>query len=148
VAYEFKFVRTIEFSETDMAGIVHFSNFSKYMESAEHRFFRSIGFSIVTDQTKPPVGWPRVHTSFDFKKPLHFEDKIEIHLLVAELRSKSISYQFRFNKINNENSEIAATGKLTTVCVSRTIDGKMKACDIPKEISEKIEVAPVNILEY
>lgn len=147
MAYEFKFVRTIEFSETDMAGIVHFSNFSKYMESAEHRFFRSIGYSIVTDETNPPVGWPRVHTSFDFKKPLRFEDKIEIHLLVSELRSKSITYQFRFNKINEDTLELAATGRLTAVCVSRTIEGTMKACDIPKEIAAKIEVAPDDLLE-
>ncbi|MBT4624880.1 MAG: acyl-CoA thioesterase, partial [Verrucomicrobia bacterium] len=33
MAYEFKFVRTVEFSETDMAGIVHFSNYCKYMEA-------------------------------------------------------------------------------------------------------------------
>ena len=56
MAYEFKFVRTVEFSETDMAGIVHFSNYSKYMEAAEPRFFRSIGHSIVPAQIAPPVG--------------------------------------------------------------------------------------------
>ena len=89
------------------------------MESAEHRFFRSIGYSIVTSNLDPPIGWPRVHTSFDFKKPLRFEDEIEIHLLVAELRSKAITYQFRFNKLNGNDRELAATGKLTVVCVSR-----------------------------
>ena len=93
MAHEFKFVRTVEFSETDMAGIVHFSNYCKYMESAEHRFFQSIGFSIFTSNLDPPIGWPRVHTSFDFKKPLRFEDEIEIHLLVTELRSKAITYR-------------------------------------------------------
>ena len=147
MAHEFKSVRTIEFSETDIAGIVHFSNFCKYMESAEHRFFRSIGYSIVTSELDPPVGWPRVHTSFDFKKPLRFEDEIEIHLLVAELRSKAITYQFRFNKLNDNERELAATGKLTVVCVSRDADGTMKACDIPAEIASKIEVAPADLLE-
>ena len=146
MAHEFKFVRTVEFSETDMAGIVHFSNFCKYMESAEHRFFRSIGFSIVTSELDPPIGWPRVRTSFDFKKPLRFEDEIEIHLLVAEIRSKAITYQFRFNKLNSNERELAATGKLTVVCVSRSDDGTMKACDIPKVISSKIEVAPAEML--
>ena len=146
MAHEFKFVRTVEFSETDMAGIVHFSNFCKYMESAEHRFFRSIGFSIVTSELAPPIGWPRVHTSFDFKKPLRFEDEIEIHLLVAEIRSKAITYQFRFNKLSGNECELAATGKLTVVCVSRSDDGTMKACDIPKEIASKMEVAPAEML--
>ena len=88
MAYEFKFVRIVEFSETDMAGIVHFSNYCKYMEAAEHRFFRSIGYSIVADQTDPQVGWPRVQVEFDYKKPLRFEDEIEIHLLVEDCEKR------------------------------------------------------------
>jgi acyl-CoA thioesterase FadM len=31
MAYEFKAVRSVEFYETDMAGIVHYSNFFRYM---------------------------------------------------------------------------------------------------------------------
>ena len=147
MAYEFKFVRTVEFSETDMAGIVHFSNYCKYMEAAEHRFFRSIGYSIVAGQTGPAVGWPRVHVGFDYKKPLRFEDEIEIHLLVARLRSKSITYKFRIKKISGDQPELAATGEMIVVCVSLTKDGAMKACTIPKDFAAKIEVAPAGLLE-
>ena len=147
VAYEFKFVRTVEFSETDMAGIVHFSNYAKYLEAAEHRFFRSIGYSIVAAPTDPRVGWPRVHVEFDFKKPLQFEDEIEIHLLVARLRSKSINYKFRIHKLNGGQPELAATGEMTVVCVSTAERGAMKACHIPEEVAAKIEVAPAKLLE-
>ena len=147
MAYEFKFVRTVEFSETDMAGIVHFSNYCKYMEVAEHRFVRSIGYSIVADQTDPRIGWPRVHVEFDYKKPLRFEDEIEIHLLVARLRSKSITYKFRIHKLNGGQPELAATGELTVVCVSLAERGAMKACNIPEEVASKIEVAPAELLE-
>ena len=34
MAYEFKVQRRVEFSETDMAGIVHYANFFRYMETA------------------------------------------------------------------------------------------------------------------
>ncbi len=44
--YEFKLTRRVEFAETDMAGIVHFANFFRMMESTEHAFFRSLGFTI------------------------------------------------------------------------------------------------------
>ena len=44
-------------TDTDMAGIVHFSNFFRYMERVEHAFFRSLGFSIVD---KPVEGEERV----------------------------------------------------------------------------------------
>ena len=44
--YEFTFTCRIEFAETDLAGIVHFANFYKMMENAEHAFFRSMGFIV------------------------------------------------------------------------------------------------------
>ena len=46
--YEFKTIRRVEFSETDMAGIMHYSNYFRFMETAEHAFFRSLGLSIFT----------------------------------------------------------------------------------------------------
>ena len=38
----FEIQRHVEFYETDMAGIVHFSNFFRYMETCEHAFVRSL----------------------------------------------------------------------------------------------------------
>src|SRR6476646_10210128 len=99
MAHEFCLRRRVEFSETDMAGIVHYSNFFRYMESAEHAFFRSLGFSVVTRDVDSPLGWPRVHASCDYESPLKFEDEVEIHLLVKEKKSKSLSYEFRFRKM-------------------------------------------------
>jgi acyl-CoA thioester hydrolase len=138
---EFKIVRRVEFSETDMAGIVHYSNFFRYMEAAEHAFFRSLGFSVVTRQTDPPVGWPRVHAECDYKQPLRFEDEIEVHMLVSRKKSKSLSYVFRFRKLNANPPVEVAHGSLTVVCVTHK-DGRMKAAPIPKIISDKIQVAP------
>ena len=45
---KFTTTRRVEFCDTDMAGIVHFSTFYKWMEQAEHDYFRSLGLSIVT----------------------------------------------------------------------------------------------------
>ncbi|MHC4993297.1 MAG: acyl-CoA thioesterase, partial [Planctomycetota bacterium] len=44
--HDFKLLRTVEFFETDMAGIVHFSNYFRYMEATEHAFFRSFGATV------------------------------------------------------------------------------------------------------
>ena len=40
--------RRVEFVDTDMAGIVHFTNFFRYMEQAEAEFFRSQGHSLAS----------------------------------------------------------------------------------------------------
>lgn len=141
MAYEFKVVRRVEFSDTDMAGIVHYSNFFRYMEAAEHEFFRSLGFSVVTRQVDPPVGWPRVHAECDYKQPLRFEDEVEIHMVVSEKKSKSLTYLFRFRKLNGAAPVEVARGSLTVVCVTHQ-RGRMKAATIPREIADKIEAAP------
>ena len=148
--YEFKAVRRVEFSETDMAGIVHFSNFFRYMETAEHGFYRSLGSSVSLDHFDPPLGFPRVHAACDYKKPLRFEDLVEIHLLVKEKRSRVLSYFFRFSKVapegSSESSQLVATGVLTVVCVAHDKSGRMEAVSIPPELAEKIEAAPPELL--
>lgn len=146
MAYEFKLIRRVEFSETDMVGIVHYSNFFRYMESAEHGFFRSLGFSVVTRQVDPPLGWPRVHAECDYKHPLRFEDEVEVQMLVSEKKSKSLSYIFRFFKLNTDPLLEVARGSLTVVCVMHK-DGTMRAATIPKSIADKIDVAPDHILD-
>src|SRR5580700_3586665 len=123
MAYEFKAIRRVEFSDTDMAGIMHFSNFFRFMETAEHAFFRSLGFSVMMKELQPPIGWPRVHAECDYKRPLRFEDEVEVRLAVKEKRSKTISYQFRFRKVGE--TEDAARGLVTVVCVTWDAAGRI-----------------------
>ncbi len=140
MAYEFKQIHRVEFAETDMAGIVHFSNFFRYMEVTEHAFFRSLGLSIFTQIEGGTVTWPRVHADCDYKNPLRFEEEVEILLRVREKKHRSLVYGFTFRK---REGEIVAEGTLITVCVK--VDeqtSKMKAVPIPEAISRMIEAAP------
>jgi acyl-CoA thioester hydrolase len=146
MAYEFKAVRRVEFSDTDTAGIMHYSNFFRFMETAEHGFFRSLGFSIFKDKAHPQVGWPRVHAECDFHAPLAFDDQVEIHLLVSAKKSKALSYVFIFHKLNATPPVKVARGSVTVVCVTQQPDGKFSACPIPAAIAEKIQVAPADLL--
>lgn len=150
MAHRFLHRRRVEFADTDVAGIMHFSNFFRFMEVAEHAFYRSLGFSVHpfrhgSDTDGPNVGWPRVHASADFRLPLHFEEEIEIELLIEELRNKTIHYHFQFwkNPDSSEERTLAATGRFTVVCVSFDAETRrMKAVAIPDEWREKLEVAP------
>jgi len=146
MAYQFKIRRIVEFSDTDMAGIVHHAVFFRYMESAEHAFFRSLGLSVAPPKTPTSVGWPRVHTEADFSAPLRFEDEVEIQLLVAEKKSKALTYAFRLRKMNAAEPYEVARGKITVVCIKMS-NGKMKATNIPKSIADKIQIAPARLLK-
>lgn len=143
MASEFVITRSVEFSETDMAGIMHYSNFFRYMEAAEHAFFRSLGYSVAARPGAPRVGWPRVHASCDYHRPLRFEDQVEVRLRVLEKKSKALTYGFAFWKIKGAAPEEVARGRLTVVCVTHLPDGSLKATTIPEEIACRIEVAEV-----
>lgn len=152
MAHQYFHRRRVEFAETDAAGIMHFSEFFRYMESAEHAFYRSLGLSVhpfhreddLPDQA-PLVGWPRVHASADYRAPLRFEEEVEIELLVERIANKTIHFFFRFWKHPDEldRRSVAATGRLTVICVSFVTDSShMKAVAIPDEVREKIHSAP------
>ena len=144
--HEFRLTRRVEFHETDLAGIVHFANFYRYMESVEHAFLRSLGHSVVMHQFDPPLGFPRVHASCDFRRPLRFEDTFELHLLVREVRRRSIAYQIRFRRTDPGPMEEVAVGSLVVACVRKNADGTMEAVPIPPGLAARMEAAPAEKL--
>ena len=54
----FHTTRRVEFGETDLAGVVHFANFFRYMESAEVEFLRSRGVSVRLKWEGQEIGFP------------------------------------------------------------------------------------------
>ena len=148
MAFEFKITRRVEFAETDMAGIVHFASFFQYMEEAEHAFYRSLGFSVHQPTDDGFVGWPRVQATCDFRRPLRFEEQIEVHLLVRDKQAKSIEYQFVFRARRDSGNVEVARGTLKVVCAVRSnAQSELKAIAIPSRIAEQIEVSPRELLD-
>ncbi len=133
---EFRMTRRVQFHETDAAGIVHFSCFFRYMEEAEHAFWRSVGLSVAGPDS--PFGWPRVAVSADYRQPLRFEDEVEIHLQIVAMTERTLKYLCQMSL----GSTVVANLTMTTVCVTRSGPGKiMKAAALPAALRDRFEVA-------
>jgi acyl-CoA thioester hydrolase len=146
---EFRILRTVEFSETDMAGIMHFSNFFRWMESCEAAFYRSLGLPLISFVPGNVVGWPRIKASCEYKAPLRFNDQVEVRLLVKEVRTKGVVFQFQFCRTDGQGqvlTDLAAHGEIVAVCVTADASGKMTAQPIPAEVKSKLEIAPTDLL--
>jgi YbgC/YbaW family acyl-CoA thioester hydrolase len=126
--------RRVNFHETDAAGIVHFSCFFLYMEEAECALWRSAG---LRNEPTDDLAFPRVAASFDFHRPLRFEDEFDARIRIAEIGTKSIRYSCELALA----SEVVATGSMTIVCVRVTPDQPMRATPIPADIVDRFEVA-------
>ena len=150
MTHEFKMQRTVEFAETDMAGIMHFSNYFRYMEVTEHAFFRSLGLKVHTHSPSGVWGWARGHAECSFRKPLCYEDVVELHLLVREKRSRSITYEVIFRRQQTDGGSQksptfveVARGSITVICIAKPGEhGQLSAMLIPPEIDSLIETAP------
>jgi acyl-CoA thioester hydrolase len=121
----------VQFSETDAAGIVHFSCFFRYMEDAEHALWRENGLRI--HQADAPIGWPRVATAFEFHRALKFEQEFDVTIRVAEIGKRTISYTCEIT----QDSQRIATGTLKIACVNKLPDGTMKSTEIPEDIARR-----------
>jgi acyl-CoA thioester hydrolase len=134
VPSEFRVRRRVQFHETDMAGLVHFSWFFRYMEEAEHAMWRAAGLSI-----HPPddeIRWPRLAASFEFHGALTFEDEFDVCLRVAERTRKTMRYACRLEK----DDVRIATGSMTIACVRKRPNQPMQAIEIPADIAARFPV--------
>ena len=126
----------VEFSDTDMAGIVHFTNFYRWMEHAEHAYFRSLGLKIIEEQPDgSTISWPRVSCACSFKAPAYYNDVLEVRLTALRKGEKSLAMQFEFFR---DETRIAV-GELKTVCCRIREGEPMRSIAIPSEYDEKIQ---------
>lgn len=137
---DFCWERRVEFSETDAAGIVHFSSLIIYMEQAEHALLRSLGLSVAPSATSNPrvsgeqLSWPRVRVEVDFQSPARFEDVLQAVVSVHSLGRTSVTYSCKLSL----GDRVIAKGKMTSVCCRRE-DGGLKAVEIPSGIRDLLK---------
>jgi acyl-CoA thioester hydrolase len=128
--------RRVQFHETDAAGIVHFSRYILYMEEAEHALWRSAGLSIAPRDS--PVAWPRTTVSFEYLRPLHFEEEVDVHVRIVDIADRTIRYSCELWR----GDEKVASGSMTIACVTRKAGDRMRSAPIPEEVAARLAVAP------
>ena len=127
--------RRVEFVDTDMAGIVHFTNFFRYMEQAEAEFFRVHGYSLASPLVNGvALGWPRVAASCSFKAPAYHNDVLEVRIFVRRRGFKSLTLQFQFWR----GTVLIATGQIKTAYCRFRPGQPIESLEIPSEFDEML----------
>ena len=126
--------RRVLFHETDMAGVVHFSCYFKYMEEAEHALWREAGLTIA--RRGGEIGWPRVAASFDYKRALHYDEQFEVAVRIVAMTPRTIRYACTITRAG----EPVASGSMTIACVTQQGNEPMRSAPIPAEVAERLGV--------
>jgi acyl-CoA thioester hydrolase len=130
----FRYSRQVKFYETDLAGVVHFSNYFRFMEEAEHALWRAAGLTV--DRAGADLGYPRVSATFDYKSPLFFEDAFTIVARIHSVTKRTIKYSFVFTR----GDTAIGAGSLTTACAARDTES-MRAVEIPADVVPRLRAA-------
>ena len=130
-----KVFRRVEFAQTDAAGIMHFSTYYFFMESAEAELFRILNADLLWKEAGLECGFPRVDSQCRFLRPVQFGDEIRIELRVAELTHTRIRYAFDFF---SETGERCAEGSLMVAAAKRNPNGKLTTCYLPETLYEAL----------
>jgi 4-hydroxybenzoyl-CoA thioesterase/acyl-CoA thioester hydrolase len=116
-----------------MAGVLHFSNYFRYMEEVEHAFWRSLGRSVITPEGLHTMSWPRVAVSCEYFAPARFEDELTLAFRLTHVGGRSLSFEVDFFR----EGTLIASGKVTAVCCGMK-DGAFSPMQIPDELRAKL----------
>jgi acyl-CoA thioester hydrolase len=131
VPREFRLQRRVQFHETDLAGMVHFSWYFRYMEEAEHGLWRALGLTVASRDDH--LRFLRVAASCDYRAPLRFEDEFDTVIRVDALGSRSIRYAC----VITHGATRVANGSMTVACVDIAAKPP-RAVDIPEPIAQRL----------
>lgn len=129
--------RRVEFADTDMAGMMHFSNYLRFMEQAEQDYVRSRGLRPMWTTSEGSFGFPRVSAACDFLRPAKFEEILEVEVRVGQVGQKSVTYEFEFRQAGT----VIARGRMSSVYCRVAPNGDVESLPIPLEYKRKLNVS-------
>lgn len=135
----FKFERTINYYETDKMGIVHHSNYIRFLEEARCKWLESVDLSMAKIEA---LGFriPTIEVNCKYKTGVTNDDKIIIELIVEEFNGVRMKIKYRV--VNAENDALvmeAYTEHCFTNADGRPINVKKYNKEVYDKISSLVE---------
>jgi YbgC/YbaW family acyl-CoA thioester hydrolase len=125
----FKHVFRVHWVDTDVAGVMHFTNFLRYFEACEEEFYRSISLPFNAIREKYGIMLPRVDVHCQYKAVCRFDDFIEVTMRVREVAEKTVTYDFQ--TVRQHDGKLAAEGSMKCIAVN----SDWKAVPLPAELA-------------
>ena len=130
------FLRKINYYETDRMGVVHHSNYIRFMEEARCYWLESVGMPFEAME-EAGVTIPTLEVSCSYKHHITYGDTILIEMYTTEYTGVRMTVKYRI--INEKTGKLVATGE-TKHCFTNK---ELRPINLKKhspEFSEKFEM--------
>lgn len=108
------FVLRVYYEDTDLAGIVYYANYLKFIERARSEWVRSLGVDQTQLRAQHGLVFAVRRVEADFLRPAHFDDSLTVD---THLRSHSAARLF-LDQTVRRGDEIVFTAQVTLVCLT------------------------------
>ena len=137
------YIRKAKYYETDQMGIIHHSNYIRWMEEARIDLLDQIGFPYRRFEEMGYIS-PVLHAECEYKKSIKFDDEVKIVVSLQELGR--VKFTLRYDIYNLSEEGVLSAYGTTTHCFLKKngrpvlIDRDMKEfSDVMRGLSEKTE---------
>lgn len=131
------YIRTAKYYETDQMGVIHHSNYIRWMEEARVDMLNQLGYPYRKFEEMGYIS-PVLHAECEYKKSVRFDDEVRITVTLKKLGRVKFTLQYDIYNMS-EGGELSACGT-TTHCFLRK-DGRPVLIDKEmKEFSEAVSV--------
>ncbi|HIY62174.1 MAG TPA: acyl-CoA thioesterase [Candidatus Mediterraneibacter stercoripullorum] len=137
------YTRKAKYYETDQMGIIHHSNYIRWMEEARIDLLDQIGFPYRRFEEMGYIS-PVLHAECEYKKSIKFDDEVKIIVSLQELGR--VKFTLRYDIYNLSEDGVLSAYGTTTHCFLKKdgrpvlIDREMKEfSDVMKGLSEQAE---------
>ncbi|MFY9779530.1 MAG: thioesterase family protein [Candidatus Baltobacteraceae bacterium] len=128
----FEVVERVRWADIDLAGIIYFGAYARFIEIAEIEFYRDLGFTYDRFR-KLGVFLPRVHLEFDFFEPALLDDELVLQTRVDGVGVHSV--RLRIDVLRAADRKPLALAKLVAACVHL---GHKKKVALPEELASAL----------
>ncbi len=132
---EYKYERKINYYETDRMGVVHHSNYIRFLEEARCSWLESIGLPFATLEENG-ITIPVLAVNCEYKHHVTFNDVIIVEMVVKEYTGVRMTVQYKI--INKNTSDIVLVGE-TKHCFTNKNLRPINLKKFNKEFSNKFE---------
>jgi len=119
----------VRYAETDQMGRAHHMAYVAWFELARTELMRHSGISYA-DMERRGVLLPVVRLEVDYLKGVEYEDVVDIHTTVADVRSRRVQFDYRV--VARKGGVVVAEAMSILICMNR--DGRPRR--LPADVRE------------
>lgn len=109
----FRWPVRVPYVDTDRGGVVHHGAYLRYLEQARVELLRAEGVDYRTLEEELGHGLPVAEIRVRYKKPLTFDDDIEVETWVGLLNRAKIRFDYRVWR----GEQLVSEAQITCACV-------------------------------